>query len=47
MKGNPRNRAGYHLFSIEGTGAAATIVARARGLLPGERLIGDLGPLAL
>jgi hypothetical protein len=47
VKGNPRNRAGYHLFSIEGQGAAATITARARGLLPGERLIGDLGPVAL
>ncbi len=47
VKGNPRNRAGYHLFSVDGTGAAATIVARARGLLPGERLIGDLGPVML
>jgi 3',5'-cyclic AMP phosphodiesterase CpdA len=47
VKGNPRNRAGYHLFSIVGTGADAKIVARARGLLPGERQIGDLGVLSL
>lgn len=47
VKGNPRNRAGYHLFSIDGAGPEATIAVRARGLLPGERLIGDLGPVAL
>lgn len=47
VKGNPRNRAGYHLFSFEGAGAAAKITARARGLLPGERLIGDLGLITL
>ncbi len=45
VKGNLRNRAGYHLFSIKGRGSAAEITARARGLLPGERSIGDLGPL--
>ena len=47
VKGRLRNRAGYHLFAIEGEGASATIVARARGLLPGEHGIGDLGILAL
>lgn len=47
VRGKIRNRAGYHLFSIEGEGAKAKISARARGLLPGERLIGDLGPVPL
>ena len=47
VKGRMRNRAGYHLFSISGTGAEATIEARARGLLPGLREIGDLGTIAL
>ena len=47
VKGKPKNRAGYHLFTIEGAGASATISARARGLLPGEEMIGDLGPVAL
>ena len=47
VKGSIRNRAGYHLFTIEGPGPDATITARARGLLPGMNEIGDLGPLAL
>ena len=47
VKGGPRNRAGYHLFSIEGSGRDVTITARARGLLPGLRQIGDLGPIML
>jgi 3',5'-cyclic AMP phosphodiesterase CpdA len=47
VKGRLRNRAGYHIFSISGTGAAATIEMRARGLLPGLREIGDLGPVEL
>lgn len=47
VKGNLRNRAGYHIFSFSGDGAEARIEARARGLLPGERMIGDLGPLML
>ena len=47
VKGRVRNRAGYHLFAIHGEGAGATITARARGLLPDDRRIGDLGALAL
>ena len=47
VKGNVRNRAGYHLFTIEGEGANVTIAGRARGLMPGLREIGDLGPLTL
>ena len=47
VKGGLRNRAGYHLFSFEGPGEAAVITARARGLVPGERMIGDLGILSL
>ena len=47
VKGGLRNRAGYHLFSISGSGGNATIEARARGLLPGLRQIGDLGPIML
>lgn len=47
VKGSLRNRAGYHLFSISGSGAEAKIEARARGLLPGLRQIGDLGPIML
>ncbi len=47
VKGRVRSRAGYHLFAIEGDGAGATITARARGLLPDDHRIGDLGALAL
>ncbi len=47
VRGNIRNRAGYHMFTITGSGADATIEGRARGLLPGMREIGDLGPIAL
>lgn len=47
VRGNPRNRAGYHLFAIERAGERVTITARARGLLPGETAIGDLGALTL
>jgi 3',5'-cyclic AMP phosphodiesterase CpdA len=47
VKGSLRNRAGYHLFSIEGEGADVRVVARARGLLPGLDQIGDLGEIAL
>lgn len=47
VKGNPRNRAGYHLFSFVGQGTGVKITAQARGLLPGERLIGDLGRIQL
>ena len=47
VKGSMRNRAGYHLFTLNGEGTGTTITARARGLLPGLRQIGDLGPIAL
>ena len=47
VRGGLRNRAGYHLFTITGTGADASIEARARGLLPGLHEIGDLGPIPL
>ena len=47
VRGGLRNRAGYHLFSITKNGDQVTIAARARGLLPGEHAIGDLGTLAL
>lgn len=40
-------RAGYHLFEITGTGRNCKITARARGLLPGTDVVGDLGPLVL
>lgn len=46
-RGNSRHRAGYHLFEISGSGANCKIAARARGLLPGTTVIGDLGPLVL
>ncbi len=45
VKGSLRNRAGYHLFAIEGRGNEATITVRARGLLPTDDRIGDLGPV--
>ena len=47
IKGKPGNRAGYHLFTIEGEGSSARIDLRARGLLPGKEMIGDLGPIQL
>ena len=47
VKGTLRNRAGYHLFSIEGEAGAVRVTARARGLLPGLNEIGDLGVVAL
>ena len=47
VKGSLKNRAGYHLFSIEGSGETAVIKARARGLVPGEGMIGDLGALSI
>ena len=47
VKGGARGRAGYHLFTVSGAGPEATIEARARGLLPGMREIGDLGRLRL
>ena len=47
VKGALRNRAGYHLFTIERLGDEVRIAARARGLLPGLSEIGDLGAIAL
>ena len=47
LLGKPHHRAGYHLFEISGSGTDCKIAARARGLLPGTTIVGDLGPLAL
>jgi 3',5'-cyclic AMP phosphodiesterase CpdA len=47
IRGKPRQRAGYHLFEISGGGADCKITGRARGLLPGTTVVGDLGPLTL
>ena len=47
VKGGLRNRAGYHLFSIERDNEQVRIGARARGLLPGMNEIGDLGAITL
>ena len=47
VKGAPRQRAGYHLFTITGEGLNARIEARVRGLLPSMHEIGALGILAL
>jgi 3',5'-cyclic AMP phosphodiesterase CpdA len=43
--GTPDHRAGYNLFEIEGTAGTFTIKARARGLLPESKEIGDLGEI--
>ena len=47
VKGKPGNRAGYLLFKIEGQGVDASVTVTARGLLPGEEMIGNLGPITL
>ncbi|MCI0467237.1 MAG: metallophosphoesterase [Beijerinckiaceae bacterium] len=47
VRGSNRHRAGYHLFEVTGSGTACKITARARGLLPGTNIVGDLGPLVL
>lgn len=47
VRGNPHQRAAYHLFEISGSGRACKITAHARGLLPGTSVVGDLGPLVL
>jgi 3',5'-cyclic AMP phosphodiesterase CpdA len=47
IRGRPHHRAGYHLFEISGSGTNCKIAARARGLLPGTAIVGDLGPLVL
>ncbi|MCI0600396.1 MAG: metallophosphoesterase [Beijerinckiaceae bacterium] len=46
-RGNHHQRAGYHLFEVTGSGASCKITGRARGLLPGTSVVGDLGPLVL
>jgi 3',5'-cyclic AMP phosphodiesterase CpdA len=45
--GAVHQRAGYHLFEISASGNGFKITGRARGLLPGASVVGDLGPLAL
>ncbi len=47
IRGKPHHRAGYHIFEISGSVTNCKIAARARGLLPGTAIVGDLGPLAL
>jgi 3',5'-cyclic AMP phosphodiesterase CpdA len=47
VPGTVSHRAAYHLFTIEGEAGRPIIRARARGLLPGSRDIGDLGPLPI
>lgn len=47
LRGKPHQRAGYHIFEISGNGTGCKIAARARGLLPGTTVVGDLGPLTL
>ena len=47
IRGKPHHRAGYHIFVISGSVTNCKIAARARGLLPGTAIVGDLGPLAL
>jgi 3',5'-cyclic AMP phosphodiesterase CpdA len=41
------NRAAYNLYEINGRGHDCRIVGRARGLLPGTSVVGDLGPIDL
>jgi len=47
IRGSHHQRAGYHLFELTGKGTGCKITARARGLLPGTNVVGDLGPLVL
>ena len=47
VRGMPHQSAGYHLFEIAGSGPDFKIAARARGLLPGTDVVGDLGPILL
>lgn len=47
VRGTPHQRAGYHLFEIAGNGSDFKISARARGLLPGTSVVGDLGAILL
>jgi 3',5'-cyclic AMP phosphodiesterase CpdA len=41
------NRAAYNLYEISGSGSDCRIEGRARGLLPGTNVVGDLGPIDL
>ncbi len=47
VRGIGHQRAGYHLFEVTCGEGACKIAARARGLLPGTSVVGDLGPLKL
>jgi len=47
VRGIGHARAGYHLFEVTCGEGACKIAARARGLLPGTTVVGDLGPLKL
>jgi 3',5'-cyclic AMP phosphodiesterase CpdA len=47
VRGTGHKRAAYHLFEVTSGGGVCKITARARGLLPGTRAVGDLGPLTL
>ncbi len=46
-RGLAHHRAAYNLYEISGSGRDCTIEARARGLLPGTSVVGDLGPIGL
>ena len=45
VRGTAHQRAGYHLFEVTSGKGACKVTARARGLLPGTSVVGDLGPL--
>ncbi len=47
VPGTPRHRAASHLFKITQGETGWRIDAHARGILPGTREIGDLGPVSL
>ncbi len=47
VPGTPRHRAAYHLFKVTQGETGWRIEAHARGILPGTREIGELGPVAL
>ncbi|WOJ91454.1 metallophosphoesterase [Methylocapsa polymorpha] len=47
VRGAPHHRAAYLLFEIAGSGRDCKIEGRARGLLPGAAMIGDLGRIPL
>jgi 3',5'-cyclic AMP phosphodiesterase CpdA len=45
VRGAGHQRAGYHLFEVTSSGGVYKVTARARGLLPGTCVVGELGPL--